>query len=226
LISISMQEYLRAIYQLQEERAPVSTTDLAATMNVAPASVTGMIRKLHRRGLVEHVPYRGVTLAPAGRQEALRLVRIHRLWEAFLAEVLDLSWDEVHEEAHRLETATSDRLADLLAEFLDQPQTDPHGQRIPTRDGALPPRMSLPLAEVEVGQVVALLEVPDGNPELLRYLGDLELYPGAEIQVVAVDPFNGPFTIRVGSRERILGRELAGRLVVTYIDRSRGEHDT
>jgi DtxR family Mn-dependent transcriptional regulator len=220
-----MQEYLRAIYQLQEERSPVGTTDLAAYMDLAPASVTGMIRKLHDQGLVEHVPYRGVTLAPAGRQEVLRLVRIHRLWELFLAEVMDLSWDEVHEEAHRLEYATSDRLADRLAEFLDQPQTDPHGQRIPSREGVLPPRSSLPLADVEAGQTVALVEVPDGNAELLRYLGDLELYPGAKIQVVAVGPFNGPFTIQVGESERILGRDLAGRLMVAYAHDNREEHD-
>jgi DtxR family Mn-dependent transcriptional regulator len=220
-----MQEYLRAIYQLQEEQAPVSTTDLAAHLNVAPASVTGMLRKLHEQKLVEHVPYRGVTLAPAGRQEALRLVRIHRLWELFLAEVMDLSWDEVHEEAHRLEYATSDRLADRLAEFLDQPQTDPHGQRIPTREGALLPRRGFPLAEVEAGQAVALVEVPDGNPGLLRYLGELELYPGTKIQVVAVDPFNGPFTIRVGDSERVLGRDLAGKLMVAYTCDNREEHD-
>jgi DtxR family Mn-dependent transcriptional regulator len=211
-----MQEYLRAIFQLQEEHSPVSTTELAASMDVAPASVTGMVRKLHDHGLVEYVPYKGVTLAPAGRQEALRLVRAHRLWELFLAEVMDLPWDEVHEEAHLLEYATSDRLADRLAEYLDQPQTDPHGQRIPTREGALPPRRCLPLAEVDVGQTVTLVEVPDGDSELLRFLGDHGLYPGAVIQVVAVDPFNGPFTIRVGDSERILGRELSGKLMVTY----------
>ena len=220
-----MQEYLRAIFLLQEEQAPVSTTDLAAHMNVAPASVTGMIHKLHDRGLVDHVPYHGVTLAPAGRQEALRLVRIHRLWELFLTEVMDLPWDEVHEEAYRLEYVTSDRLADRLAEFLDQPQTDPHGHRIPSREGTLPPRRCLPLAEVKAGQTVALIEVPDGDPELLRYLGDQELYPGAEIQVVAVAPFSGPFTIRVGDNERILGRELAGKLMVTYTRDHREEYD-
>jgi DtxR family Mn-dependent transcriptional regulator len=183
-----------------------------------------MIRKLHDQGLVEHVPYRGVTLAPAGRQEALRLVRFHRLWELFLAEVMDLSWDEVHEEAHRLEYATSDRLADRLAEYLDQPQVDPHGHRIPSREGALPPRTCLPLAEIEAGQTVALLEVPDGDPELLRYLGDQELYPGTVFQVMAVAPFNGPLTVRVGERDHTLGRELAGRLMVTYALDNKEEH--
>jgi DtxR family Mn-dependent transcriptional regulator len=116
-----MEEYLQAIYQLQAEDSPVRTTKLAVHLRIAPASVTGMVRKLHLRGLVEHVPYQGVTLTPDGRQKALHLLRIRRLWELFLVEVLGISWDEVHQEAHRLEHATSDRLADRLAEYLDQP---------------------------------------------------------------------------------------------------------
>jgi DtxR family Mn-dependent transcriptional regulator len=212
--SISIQEYLQAIYRLQVEQAPVSTTELAAHLEVAPASVTGMIRKLHRQGMVEHVPYHGVLLTPAGRQAAVRLVRIHRLWELFLTQILAITWDEVHAEAHRLEHVTSDRLADRLAEFLGQPQTDPHGQRIPSGEGALPPRETLPLAKVGVGQTVTLAEVPDGEPELLRYLGDLGLYPGVEIRLVSVAPFGGPFTLRLGERELALGPELAAQLLV------------
>jgi DtxR family Mn-dependent transcriptional regulator len=215
LISISAQAYLQAIFRLQVGQSPVGTTELATFLDVAPASVTGMVRKLHHQGLVEHVPYRGVTLTPAGQQEALRLVRIHRLWELFLTEVLGISWDEVHTEAQRLEHATSARLADRLAEYLDQPQTDPHGQRIPSREGALPPRDSLPLSQVGVGQTATLVEVPDGDPELLRYLSDLALYPGVEVRVVAVAPFGGPLTVRLGEREQVLGRELATQLLVT-----------
>jgi DtxR family Mn-dependent transcriptional regulator len=217
LITISAQEYLQAIYRLQVGQAPVSTTQLAAHLDVAPASVTGMIRRLHREGLVEHVPYQGVTLTAAGRHEALRLVRIHRLWEVFLAEVLGISWDEVHAEAHRLEHATSDHLADRLSAFLDDPQIDPHGQRIPSREGALPERQSLPLSEVGAGETVILTEVPDGDPELLRYLGDLALYPGAEIHVVDVAPFDGPLTVRLDEGERVLGRALAAQLLVAEI---------
>jgi DtxR family Mn-dependent transcriptional regulator len=216
MISISMQEYLQAIYRLESEKAPVSTTALAESLELAPASITGMVRKLHQQGLVNHTPYQGVTLTQEGRQEALRLVRIHRLWELFLSEVLDVSWDKVHEEAHRLEHATSDRLADRLAEFLHQPKTDPHGQRIPSREGALPERDSLPLSQVDVGQQVSLVEVPDGDPELLRYLAQLGLYPGAEVRVVAVAPFNGPVTFQVADSEQVLGRELARRLLVIY----------
>lgn len=216
MISVSMQEYLQAIYRLEAEEVPVSTNALAARLKLAPASVTGMVRKLHQQGLVNHMPYQGVTLTQEGKQEALRLIRIHRLWELFLSEVLGVSWDEVHHEAHRLEHATSDRLADRLEEFLHQPKTDPHGQRIPSREGALPERESLPLSRVDVGQRVHLVEVPDGDPELLRYLAELGLYPGAEVELIALAPFNGPVMIQVGGGERALGKELASRLLVVY----------
>jgi DtxR family Mn-dependent transcriptional regulator len=225
MISISMQEYLQAIYRLESGNAPVSTTELATSLDLAPASVTGMVRKLHQQGLVEHMPYQGVTLTLEGRQEAVRLIRIHRLWELFLSQVLGISWDEVHQEAHRLEHATSDRLADRLAEFLHQPETDPHGQRIPTRDGELPARECLPLSQVAAGQRMVLVEVPDGDPELLRYLAELGLYPGAELRMGAVAPFNGPVTMQVGELERVLGRELAGRLLVTYSEEQDDEKD-
>jgi DtxR family Mn-dependent transcriptional regulator len=218
MLSISAQEYLKAIYQLEKKRAPVSTTTLAAHLDLAPASVTGMVRKLHDQRLVEHVPYQGATLTPAGRQAALRLVRIHRLWELFLVQALGVSWDEVHQEAHLLEHATSDRVADWLAAYLDQPQTDPHGQRIPTRDGALPARKSLPLSQAGEGAAVTLVEVPDGDADLLRYLGGLGLYPGTALEVIKVAPFGGPLTIHLEESEQVLGRELAAQLLVTHMN--------
>ncbi|MBN1313709.1 MAG: metal-dependent transcriptional regulator [Anaerolineae bacterium] len=216
MTSTSVQEYLQAIYRLQTGHESVSTTSLSAYLEVKPASVTGMIRKLQRQGLVEHVPYQGVTLTLEGGKEALRLLRIHRLWELFLTKVLNMSWDEVHAEAHLLEHATSDRLADRLAEFLDHPEIDPHGQPIPSREGALPTRDSFPLSQADEGQTVTLVEVPDVDPDLLRYLGDLALYPGAEIQVLAVAPFDGPLTIRLGEGKEVLGRRVADKLLVTY----------
>jgi DtxR family Mn-dependent transcriptional regulator len=219
-MNISIQEYLLAIYRLQVEQDPVTTTDLAVHLGLAPASVTGMLQKLHSLGLVEHTPYQGARLTAAGQEEALRLLRIHRLWELFLTKVLGLSWDEVHAEAHRLEHATSDRLADRLENFLSQPKSDPHGQLIPSREGKLPSRHSLPLSEVTAGEMVALVEVPDSNAELLRYLGELGLYPGIIIQVLAVAPFKGPHTIRFGNNEQAIGWELAGKLLVTRMDDS------
>jgi DtxR family transcriptional regulator, Mn-dependent transcriptional regulator len=222
----SVEEYLQAVYRLQQDDAPVSTTALAAHLDVAPASVTGMVRQLDRHGLVDHVPYRGVTLTAAGRAHALRLLRIHRLWELFLTQTLGLPWDQVHREAHRLEHATSDRVADRLADFLDQPESDPHGQPIPSRDGTLPHRPAVPLNEAPIGNPATLVEVPDGDPELLRYLGELGLRPGTAIRVLAAEPFGGPLTLRVAGAERILGRAVAERLLVTATQTDgEGDHD-
>jgi DtxR family Mn-dependent transcriptional regulator len=217
MTSVSVQDYLLTIYRLQAEQSPVSTTALAAQLAVTPASVTGMVRKLHQHGLVEYQPYRGVILTQAGEREALRLLRRHRLWERFLTDVLGMSWDEVHEEAHRLEHATSGRVADRLAHFLDEPQSDPHGQPIPARDGTLPARALATLAAVDVGCVARLEEVPDDDPDLLRYLGDLGLYPGARMRVVARASFDGPLIIRVGGAEHPIGQELAKRLLVAPV---------
>jgi DtxR family Mn-dependent transcriptional regulator len=218
MASVSVQDYLLTIYRIQREQTPVSTTALAMQLGVTPASVTGMVRKLDRRGLVEHEPYRGVILTDAGEQEALRLLRRHRLWELFLADVLGLSWDEVHKEAHRLEHATSERVMDKLAEFLHEPATDPHGHPIPARDGTVVSRAAVALSEVMAGHTVHIVEVPDDDADLLRFLASTGLYPGTELTVVASEPFDGPLTIRVGDSEHILERELANILLVNPID--------
>ncbi len=216
MTTVSTEEYLLAIYRLQGAESAASTTELAVHLGVAPASVTGMVRRLERQGLVGHRPYRGVMLTLAGQRVALRLIRAHRLWELFLVRVLQMPWDEVHAEAHCLEHAMSDRLAARLAAFLNEPEYDPHGQPIPTPDGELPRRTAVPLSEVEAGQAVTLVEVPDGDPGLLRYLGDLHMYPGTPLKVVVSGPFGGPLTVQVGDAQHALARELARQLLVSY----------
>jgi DtxR family Mn-dependent transcriptional regulator len=136
--SISVEDYLLTIYRLQQDESPVSTTALAEYLEVAPPSVSGMLHKLDRAGLVSHERYRGAVLTPIGQEEALRLLRRHRLWELFLTRVLGFPQDEVHAEAHRLEHATSDVVTERLAAFLGHPDADPHGQPIPARQGTLP----------------------------------------------------------------------------------------
>ncbi|MEJ2733331.1 MAG: metal-dependent transcriptional regulator [Anaerolineae bacterium] len=136
--SISVEDYLLTIYRLQEDESPVSTTGLAEALEVTPPSVSGMLHKLGRAGLVNHEPYYGVVLTASGREQALRLLRRHRLWELFLTSVLGMPQDEVHAEAHRLEHATSDVVTEKLAAFLGHPDIDPHGQPIPGRQGTIP----------------------------------------------------------------------------------------
>jgi DtxR family Mn-dependent transcriptional regulator len=220
--SVSVQDYLLAIYRLQATGPSASTTALAARLGVAPASVSGMVRKLDREGLVEHKPYQGVVLTKAGEREALRVLRRHRLWEVFLSQTLGLPWDEVHHEADRLEHATSDKIADLLAAFLDEPREDPHGQRIPDREGSLPSRSSLRLTDVEAGGQVRIVEVQDDDPDLLRHLADLGLVPGVRLQVVDRSPSHGHLTLDIPSGVCFLEHETASRVYVNGFDQSKG----
>jgi DtxR family Mn-dependent transcriptional regulator len=221
MTSNSVQDYLQTIYRLQSDESPVSTTVLAGQLGVTPASASGMMRKLHADGLVEHVPYRGAVLTKTGELEALRMLRHHRLWERFLTDVLGLGWDEVHEEAHRLEHATSERVADRLAEVLNNPATDPHGQPIPAGNGTSPPRSDLSLAGVERGQAVQIAEVPDSDPDRLRYLGQLGLYPGTEVTVLGEAVPGGPLKVRVGGVEHTLDQNLALQLLVVQLPREK-----
>jgi DtxR family Mn-dependent transcriptional regulator len=220
--SISVEDYLLAIYRLQAGESPVSTTVLAGHLGVAPPSVSGMLHKLRRAGLVNHEPYYGVMLTVSGRQQALRLLRRHRLWELFLTDVLGLSWDEVHAEAHRLEHATSERVAEKLAAFLGEPDIDPHGQPIPARDGTFLPRTSLPLTEIEAGQTVQVVEVPDGDPATLQYLGELGLYPGTEVEVLPATLPEGQMELWLDGVGHRLERQLAHRIAVTEVSGPEG----
>lgn len=195
----------------------MSTTAVAAQLGVTPASVTGMIRKLHRRGMVEHVPYRGVVLTKVGEREALRILRRHRLWELFLTDVLGLSWDEVHQEAHRLEHATSERVADGLAEFLGEPAVDPHGQPIPARDGSLPPQRSLALAGVQAGRSVRVVEVPDRDGSVLRKLEGWGLVPDTEATVLEQLELSGEMRLQVSGQVLLLDQEVAEDIRVVLI---------
>jgi DtxR family Mn-dependent transcriptional regulator len=218
--SISVEDYLLAIYRLQADESPVSTSALAGHLGVAPPSVTGMLHKLRRAGLVDHEPYYGVVLTARGQRQALGLLRRHRLWELFLTDVLGLSWDEVHAEAHRLEHATSDRVAEKLAAFLGEPDIDPHGQPIPARDGTLLPRSGLPLTEIEAGRTVQVVEVADGDPAMLQHLGKLGLYPGTEVQVSSARLPEGQLELRLGGVGHRLERQMANSIAVTEVQRA------
>src|SRR5690606_30638925 len=152
----SVEDYLKAVYRLTEDGSPASTNAIAEELAVAPPSVSGMIKRLAEQGLLEHVPYRGVTLTRAGRREALRVVRRHRLIEAYLVQFLGYTWDTVHDEAERLEHAVSDDLVARMAASLGNPRFDPHGDPIPTAEGRVQVRKTVPLADVETGESVTI----------------------------------------------------------------------
>ena len=187
--SASVEDYVKAIWEIAGGDV-ASTKDVAERLLIAPPSVTNMFVRLREMGYVEYERYRGVSLTERGREEALRLVRRHRLIETFLLEHLGYSWGEVHEEAERLEHAVSDEFTERLAEFLGHPGQDPHGDPIPAADGTLQPDDSFPLSEAAPGQRVRVSKVGD-EPSTLDYLGDHGLVPGSLLHIREVRDLDG-----------------------------------
>jgi DtxR family Mn-dependent transcriptional regulator len=205
----SVEDYLKVIYRLSPQGRPAATSEIAQRLELAPASVSGMVKRLSEQGLLEHVPYKGVQLTPEGRRAALRMLRRHRLIEAYLVAFLGYTWDTVHDEAERLEHAVSDTLVDRMASVLGHPTVDPHGDPIPTPEGDILELASRPLAEVSAGSTVEIRQVEEGQPDRLRYIASIGLRPGVPVTVVDRQPFQGPITIAVGGRPHVIGYELA-----------------
>jgi DtxR family Mn-dependent transcriptional regulator len=214
--TISVENYLKAIYHLEAETGErVKTKDLADALALSLPSATNMLKSLATEGLVDYQAYRGARLSEAGRRHALRVIRNHRLIEAFLVEVLGYGWDEVHEEAELLEHAISDRLADRIDAYLLHPGYDPHGDPIPTSDGEVRRRATGTLLEVPAGQTATVSRVLDQSSDVLRHLRDHALLPGQEVVVLSLEPFDGPCMVRVAGDTVVpLSRRLAARILV------------
>jgi DtxR family Mn-dependent transcriptional regulator len=216
--SQTVEDYLKAIYEIQQVHSKVATSMLADRLGVSPASVTSMLKKLADLRLVVYEPYQGVVLTEAGQKIALEVIRHHRLIELFLAEALGVPWDQVHAEAHKIEHVLSEDLEDRIDAILGFPTIDPHGAPIPARDGSLDHSEHIQLSDLRAGQSAVVAEVSDRDAAMLRYLGELGLYPQVHVSVIAVAPFDGPLTLRVGDAEHIVGRAVADRISVTAIN--------
>ena len=217
-ISNAVQDYAKAIWSLAQRSAePVSTSALADRLGVSPASASAMVKRLEALGLVSREPYRGVELTGAGERVALEVVRHHRLLELYLAEALGMPWDRVHAEAEVLEHAISPELSELIAAKLGNPTRDPHGDPIPTAEGEIDELPSRSLADLEPGERGVFARVSDANPAMLRYLSERGIEPGAELQVVAREPFGGPISVRTGGHEHALGDQLARAMRVEVL---------
>ena len=210
----AVEDYLKAIYQLSVEGGAVSTSAIAERLGIAAGSVTGMLKRLAEAGLVEHTPYYGARLSGVGMANALRIIRRHRILELFLVDVLGYTWDRVHDDAERLEHVVTDEMIDRMARVLGEPQADPHGAPIPTAEGELHVRSYPSLAELEAGEHAVLRQVPDDDAAALRYLAQLDLRPGAALEIMDVAPFNGPLRVCINGTEQIVGRELASKVLV------------
>jgi DtxR family transcriptional regulator, Mn-dependent transcriptional regulator len=213
MVSESAQDYLKAIWKLQQS-GEMSTTALAEALGVSPASATAMLKKLATLGLVVHERYHGATLTPAGERMALEVVRHHRLLELYLMEALGLSWDQVHEEAERLEHHLSDELEARIDRALGFPTRDPHGDPIPSPELLLQSDEMVCLSDLEAGSMTVVRRVPDGDPELLRYLATLGLVPAEEVTILEQAPFDGPVTVEVRGARHAIGRSLAAQIEV------------
>ncbi len=211
----SIEDYLKAIYEIQKEEKHVSTSSLSRKLGVAPASVTSMIKKLSEKKLITHKLYQGVKLTKAGRKIALEIIRHHRLIELYLAEALGVPWDRVHQEAETWEHVLSEDLENRMDAVLGHPTRDPHGSPIPSRDGTIIEIDSIPLADLNPGQSGVVVEVSDHDPNLLRYIAQMGLYPKTEVEVISIEPFGGPITIKVEDISHILGIEAARHVFVT-----------
>jgi len=209
-----VEDYLKAVWNLQQTEAPVATSRIAERLGLSAAAVTAMIKRLAEQKLLRHEPYYGVRLTAVGELAALRIIRRHRVLELFLAEVLGYEWDRVHDEAERLEHAASDELIERLARLLGEPERDPHGSAIPTREGEMDQSRYPALAELEPGDQTRVLEVEVQEAEQLRYLGSLDLYPGAEVEVTGKSPFEGPISLRVNGEPQVISHALAQRIRV------------
>jgi DtxR family Mn-dependent transcriptional regulator len=212
----AIEDYAKAIYALQHraEGGAVSTSALAERLEVAPSTVTAMLKRLDRLELVSYEPYRGVTLTATGEQVALEVIRHHRLLEAFLADALEMPWDRVHDEAEVLEHYISEDLERLIAAKLGDPRLDPHGDPIPSADLDLADDCTVALATLAEGESGVFSRVSDSNPEMLRFLAERGIRPGVRLRIVGMDPFGGPLRVEAEGAEHSLGAELAANMRV------------
>jgi len=214
MVSLAMQRYLAEIYRLQQDSAAVPLSALSEQADASLQATSRMLRRLKEAGLIMHTPYQGVRLTPAGERVALLGVRRHRLVEVFLVQVMGFGWDEVHDLADDLEAGVGPQLEDRIDELTGHPQRCPHGEPIPSREGILPPLHDVSLVTVAPGARARISRVRTHDPARLRYLAELQLTPGAPLQLLSCAPFRGPLRIRSRGQEHFLGYELAADLWV------------
>lgn len=211
----AIEDYLKHIYQLNEVESPVSTTRLAVALDVKPASVTNMMKKLAALNYVNYAKSQGVTLTAAGRDIALEILRHHRLIELYLTEHLGFGWDEVHEQAEVLEHAISEQLEERIAEVLGHPTHDPHGAPIPAKNGQMIVIESVPLSTLCEGDIATVTRVRDHtNSKMLNYLSEIGIVLDTRLKVLNVAPFDGPLTVDIDGESVIVGFNVAQRVQV------------
>ncbi len=212
--SESSEMYLKTIAELSLSAEVLPVTTLAEHLSISTVSASEMVHKLQEQGLVEHRPYKGVRLTDEGSRRANVVLRRHRLWERFLADQLGLGWEKAYDFACELEHATGDEVADALAEYLGSPQTCPHGNPIPDAEGRVHVQEGRRLADMKPGDTGAILRIQGPSAEMLNYLEQRDLRPGKHLRIEAAEPFDGPITLALGLEQLVLGRQVAGHIIV------------
>jgi len=215
----AVEDYSKAVFTIESRtREPVSTNALADRLGITPGSVSAMLKRLDELGLISHIPYRGVRLTEDGRRIALEVIRHHRLLESYLADVLGMPWDRVHDEAEVLEHVISEDLEGLIAAKLGHPTIDPHGDPIPSVEFDLEELETVGLDELPIGATGRFVRVSDSDPEMLRYLAQQGIGIGEELEVIERQPFGGPLFVRFGERTHALGDALTRAMRVETVE--------
>ena len=217
MVNISTEDYIKAIYKLERASQRVTTSALAAELHLADASITDMVKKLSDKGLLHYEPYQGVGLTAKGKRMAVKIVRRHRLWEMFLVKFLGFSWDQIHDEAERLEHVTSDELERRIDKALGYPTVDPHGDPIPTIDGDMDRTVYAPLADFGPGAAVRVHRVSDDDPEILQHATKIGLALNTRLVVKEKMTFDGSMVIKIGSQKKFLSQQVAKAIFVVPV---------
>lgn len=218
MITSTIEDYLKSIYSLEQNNngeIPVSTNEIAHAMNVSPSSVTKMLKKLNEIGFVEYTSHQGVRLTDIGEKAALYVIRKHRLLELFLQKYLNYSWDEVHEEACKLEHCISEKFENTIDKLLGEPRFDPHGEPIPTKQGIIPKINAVSLTDVKPGSKVKIRWIRNDKPELLKYLKQIGIQPNTEVYIDEIDSFGGTVAININETQKWIGVEVAQDIFVS-----------
>jgi DtxR family Mn-dependent transcriptional regulator len=208
-LSQSVEDYLKAIYLLEIDGVVATTNNIAESLSVSSASVTNMFKKLAKLQLINHKSYRGAELTKAGEKIALEVIRHHRLLELYLKEMMGYSWDQVHDEAEKLEHHISEQFEDKIAELLNDPTHDPHGDPIPSKEGVVPEMASLAITDADENESYIIGRVRDQDPELLRFLEKSGIIPGVKVTILEKTPFDGPVKIKLEDKETTIGNSVA-----------------
>ena len=214
----SVEDYLQAIFHLEELNESVSTNDLAEEMNVTPASASSMIKRLAQDRIVNYTPYHGATLTQEGRKKALAIIRRHALVEVFLTQVLNVPLDKVDEEAHRLEHSLSDYLEDRIADYLSQPDFCPHGSPIPGKNGSRQSISRTSLSSLKSGDIARVSMLDTNDPALLRYLQEINLVPRQTIEILYHQPEEDFLKVRINEDEYVIGHRISDHINVKKIN--------